>query len=414
MQKRVFLHVGLPKSGTTFLQAALAANKKQLKLRAELLYPGRTWKNQVYAVRDLRQTPLRSKRQRAKVPGAWNRLAAEINAFPGNTVVSMEWLCRAQPDHVQRIIRDFDGAQIEVVFTVRDLGRTLPSSWQESIKNQYEWSWREFLEDTSGAGALWWRSRAPGKPAPAGEDQRERRFWRLHDTVALLARWTPFLPPEQVHVITVPKAGAPPGILWERFAGVLGIDASAYVAEGLATNESLGLESTEVLRMLNPRTRENRMPIDTHRKFITAQLGKRGLSQRRHREPRLTLPGDAHDWVRARAEHEIDGITAAGVNVVGDLDELRPDLSGPIGPQPEELDTDALLDTALDALVIAVQQRAAESKSQARDRKRLLRREARARRRVEARTARRSGPVRAVADRLRGGKRGSHGARADG
>ncbi len=416
MQKRVFLHVGLPKSGTTYLQAVLAANKDKLEREAGLLYPGRSWSDQVRAVRDVRQMSLRHERRRAAARGAWDRLAAEINAFPGDAVISMEWLCRSEPHQIQRIIRDLEGARLEVVFTVRDLGRTLPSSWQESIQTRGGWSWRAFLEEVSAGGDL---------PGAAAVKQDDRRFWRLQDAAALIVRWTEFLPPQQVHVITVPPAGDPPRTLWERFAGVLGVDASVYVTEGLATNESLGLESAEMMRLLNARTRERRMSTDTYRSIVTQQLSKRGLSKRKHRESRLTIPHDLHDWVRACSAREIDGISAAGVDVVGDLEELRPDLSGPVGAQPEDLDADALLDAALDALVIAVQQRAAAQKKRARQSEELALREAQERRRVEAWTARplrsavriharRSGLVRAVVGRLRRGQGRRGGAGAEG
>ncbi len=407
--KRVFLHVGLPKSGTKFIQSVLAGNKEKLEREAGLLYPGRSWPDQVRAVRDVREMPPRNKRQRVEVPGSWNRLAAEVNAFPGDAVISMEWLCRSEPHQIQRIIHDFEGAQVEVVFTLRDLARTIPSSWQESIQKRSVWSWPGFLEEI-----------ASDMDGATAEEEDERRFWRLHDAVALIARWTQFVPPEQVHLITVPKAGAPRLALWERFAGVLGIDASAYVAEGVATNASLGLEWVEMMRLLNAKTRESGMSADTHRTIITQQLGKRELSNRRHRELPLTLPGDLHDWVRARAAREIDGIAAAGVDVVGDLEELQPDLSGPVGAQPQDLDTGVLLDTALDALVIAVRQRAVASKNWEKQMKKLARREARERRRVEAWMARplrsavriharRSRLVRAVVGRLRGGKRRGRG-----
>ncbi len=39
MSQRVYLHVGVPKSGTTFLQASLTANRKALRA-AGVLYPG--------------------------------------------------------------------------------------------------------------------------------------------------------------------------------------------------------------------------------------------------------------------------------------------------------------------------------------------------------------------------------------
>ena len=47
------MHVGLPKSGTSYLQAVFAENKDRLRERSRVLYPGATWSDQVLATRDL-------------------------------------------------------------------------------------------------------------------------------------------------------------------------------------------------------------------------------------------------------------------------------------------------------------------------------------------------------------------------
>ena len=344
MARRVFLHVGLPKSGTTFLQSLLLDHREQLA-DAGLLFPGEDgWKDQVRAVRDVRQMPMRSRRHRREVPGAWDRLAGEMREWPGDAVVSMEWLCRSEPEHIQRILRDLAPARVEVVFTLRDLARTIPASWQESIQNQNEWTWREFLDVLS--------TDDPDVPRP------DRRFWKLHDAVALLGRWTAHVPVDRVHLITVPRAGAPPGLLWERFCGVVGVDPAQFPPVTTRRNESLGVVSTELVRLLTPRARAAGLSEETRQALVAQQLAKRGLSGRRSREPSLTIPGDLHDWVRERAEEEIAGIRAAGVHVVGDLDELRAELPDQVQAQPDELDDTTLLDAALDGLVIAVDQHA--------------------------------------------------------
>ena len=41
MSQTVFLHVGLPKSGTTYIQRVLATHKEALASNEHLLFPGR-------------------------------------------------------------------------------------------------------------------------------------------------------------------------------------------------------------------------------------------------------------------------------------------------------------------------------------------------------------------------------------
>jgi hypothetical protein len=343
--QRVFLHVGLPKSGTTFLQSVLLANKERLADEHGLLFPGRDWKDQVRAVRDLREMRGPNARTRAMSKGAWRRLADEINDWPTDAVISMEWLCRARPHQIERIVADVAPAAVEVVLTVRDLGRRMPASWQESVLNENTWSWREFLDEVSVDDP-------PGPP----EQAPPRRFWKMHDTVAHLRRWTSVLPADRAHVVTVPAADAPPSTLWDRFCRALDVDATGISVDVERRNESLDLASTEMVRRLNVRFREAGF---SHKQIVVQQLAKAGLSRRASRQGRATVPPELHGWLRDRAEAEIAGIRACGVHVVGDLAELVPDLSRHgEGQQPHELADAVLLDAALDALVVAVQDHA--------------------------------------------------------
>jgi hypothetical protein len=336
--KRVFLHVGFPKSGTTYLQQVLSVNKQQLAQRADLLYPGEDWHDQVLAVKDLRKLHVWAA-QRDLVRGAWPRLAHEINAWHGDAVMSMEWLCRAEHEHIRRVVEDLRPAQVEVVFTVRELGRTLMAGWQESVQNRKEWSWDEFLDGVTATDP---RATAPG-----------RRFWGLHDTNALLRHWSEVVETSRLHLVTVAPTEQSPTLLWDRFCSVLEIDPSGHDTENVNTNASLGLESTELLRLLNQRTRQ--LPRSVRRGIVTGQLAKRGLNARRDAESRLAVHAGLYDWLASRAEADISGIRSSGIRVVGDLDELRPDASVTSGVRPDELSPESLLDAALDALVIAVE-----------------------------------------------------------
>src|SRR4051812_16878564 len=107
MSQTVFLHVGLPKSGTSFIQGVLSANKKQLQREADLLFPGRSWHEQVLAVRDVREM------KRRRHAGAWEELVREMVDWPGNSVVSMEWLCASSEEVVRRVVADLAPARVE-------------------------------------------------------------------------------------------------------------------------------------------------------------------------------------------------------------------------------------------------------------------------------------------------------------
>lgn len=331
MSGTVFLHVGLPKSGTSYLQQVLAANKPALADRERLLFPGDGWKDQVAAVRNVR----RIRRRRQETRGAWRRLVAEISEWSGSSVVSMEWLCAATPDEVERIVEALAPADVHAIFTVRDLGRTLPSSWQEMMQNRKPWTWDEFLEDVT---------------SPSAGGRAGRRFWSQRDLSELLPRWADALPPGRVHVVTVPPTTAGPDELWRRFCSVLGIDPHGYQTQDLGGNASLGLESAELMRRLNAAAHRAGWHLDDYHTVYKRLVAKRLLATRRAQESRLSVPERHRAWLEKAAEQQLQVIRSSGVEVVGDLDDLR--VPPPTdGKQPGDLDLEDVLSAAVDALV---------------------------------------------------------------
>jgi hypothetical protein len=331
MSARVFLHVGLPKSGTSYLQNVLAANKPELAERDGVLFPGDSWKDQVAAVRDVRRM---SRRRQSR--GAWRRLVTEVAGWSGDSVVSMEWLCAATPEDVRRIADELAPAEVHAIFTVRDIGRTLPSSWQEMMQNRKPWTWEEFLESVTAP---------PGAGGRAG-----RRFWSQRDLAELLPRWVDTLPHGRVHVVTVPPAAAGEDELWRRFCSVLEIDPEGYRTRDLGGNASLGLESAEVMRRVNVVVRRSGLSLPDYHTVYKRLVAKRVLAARRGRETRLSVPESLHGWLQEAAERQRAAILDCGVGVVGDLADLDP-MPPSEGKQPAEVPLEEVLAAAVDALV---------------------------------------------------------------
>src|SRR3954452_17549041 len=101
----VFLHVGPMKTGPTFLQELMVANKDRLAA-AGYLFPGDTWARQVRGTRDVLGLRQWDPRFRATTRGAWERLVAEILAHNGTaSVVSMEFLSFARRRGAARVVR---------------------------------------------------------------------------------------------------------------------------------------------------------------------------------------------------------------------------------------------------------------------------------------------------------------------
>lgn len=338
MSQRVFLHVGLPKSGTTYLQAVLGKNKSALKQRAKLLYPGEGWVRQVDAVKDVRRMKVPPS-QRATVTGAWDRLVAEMEVWPDDALMSMEWLCMATPAQIQRIAKDLAPAEVHVVFTVRDVARTVPAAWQEFSQNRATWRWPEFLEQVTGEDPM---STSGGKA-----------FWSQQDMEMLLERWGSVIPAERLHVVTLPQSGADPAELWRRLAEVVGIEPEGYDLSDLGSNASLGMESAELMRRVNERLLEHDISVAVYNKIFKHRLSKNVLAARKAEESKVLLPAEYHEWARERAEQQIRAIEKSGARVVGDLADLRPrlDSDGQAQTVAAEPDADAVLEAAVHALI---------------------------------------------------------------
>lgn len=336
--KRVWLHVGLPKSGTSYLQRLMVANKDALATEAGVLFPGDGWKQQVAAVRDVRNLG-----DAPATRGAWDRLVAECLAWDGDAVVSMEWLAPARPKQIRRMVSSFAPHPVEVVFTARDLGRTIPAAWQEFMQNGQSFTWERFLADIRHPERL--------------STDIGTMFWRQQDLPELAAAWVAEVGAAQVHVVTLPPPGAPRDLLWRRFAQVLGIDPGVGDPEVSNGNESLGVESAELMRRLNELAAAAGVDKRTYTNAFKHRLGKQVLAVRRRDESSLVLPDEFRPWASEAAAGQIDGIRRLGVPVVGDLAELTPHYPESAGRAPESVGDGELLQIALEALLEVAPQR---------------------------------------------------------
>lgn len=310
----VYFHIGAPKTGTTFLQAMLWRQRRQLRADG-LLYPGIDRDAQFAACLDLRNARFLGHRP-SRTSGAWPALVREIREWGGAAIIDHELFSRAVGETLARAMRDLSFAEVHVVYTVRDLARQLPAAWQERMKNRDTTSYAEFLR----------RARFGDPPL--------KTFWRLHDVPRILARWAKYVSPEHVHVITLPQSGQQPGALWQRFATTIGLDPNSYDTSRGTPNESLGAVDAAWLRRFNQELADVDVWFPLH-SFLVKQRLAPVLAKRR--TARIGLPRDVHGWAVDWARDEIAAIRNAGYHVVGDLDELMP-APFVLGADPDEVE----------------------------------------------------------------------------
>lgn len=331
MAHTVVLHIGAMKSGTSYLQRNLGANREVLADQG-FLFPGKGWRQQVLGVLDvLGQT--RDGDVVPGSPGAWQRLVDEIAAFPGTAIISMEFLGPTPVADIERVVATLAPADVHVVMTARDLGRNIPAMWQEGLKNGTSWGWTEYLRDIEQAD-----DEDPG---------HAKKFWRHMNFPFIARKWVRVVGRDHFTLITVPHPGADPRLLWERFCSVVGLDPEPFDTSG-KSNASLGAPSALVLRALNE-SLPDKFPLARYQKVVKHSLAKKGMTARAEVEQTI---GFQDEWVNQRSAQHIAKLTKLGIRVVGDLDELQPVPQK--GVDPAEVPVEDQLEAAIAALTYLV------------------------------------------------------------
>ncbi len=336
--RRVLVHVGAPKTGTSFVQDVLFLNRESLAEQG-ILYAADRFDEHFLAALDLLELHWGGLEKQAV--GAWDRLAGRIRAWPETAIVSHEILATATRQQVRRALDSFGAdAEVHVVLSARDLVRQLPAEWQENLKHRRTLSYRDFLDKITD---------------PVREGELASWFWGVQEVPDILDRWGGTLPPERVHLVTVPKPGAPRDLLWRRFAAVLGLDPEALAPETTRHNPSLGVPETALVRLLNQRA-NGVIPNEDYRVLVRELLVHRTLS-RRTGSPRLALPDDVRAWAGDLSKAWVADLATRGYDVLGSLDELLPDdLPAVEFVDPDEPDLAAVADAAVESVVTLVQE----------------------------------------------------------
>ncbi|GAB3777370.1 hypothetical protein [Nocardioides ungokensis] len=342
MTARVFLHVGLPKTGTTYLQGCLWDNKQELIQRGVLL-PGRHRRRHLLASLDLREDPKLLRRD-GDVETAWQDLVDEASDWQGDVVISHEFFASAAPEHIQRAVASFPDAEFHVIVTARAMVGLGVSRWQEWVKN---------------GGQLGIDSYPPREDY----DPTDEWGWGSFDLADILARWGAVVPHERVHVLPMASGGANPRDLWLRFLSVLGLGAEGLEVSEEKVNRSLGLVEVELLRRVNRHLTEFSTAADRGN-WIRGYLGEGDVmpdSRERFRPDDKSL-----ERFCRRGEEAMAMLRDGGFDVVGDLALLEPaDLNGLRHPSDV---TDAEL---LDAATVTIANLVSDVRSLTRERKSL-------------------------------------------
>ena len=334
MTDKVVLHIGAMKTGTSYLQAMMHANAADLS-DAGILVPSR----RSAPVHDLIDFTANGEAHLRKVRGAWADLLAETKAYDGRAMVfSHEYLSLQGPKYVAKTLDSLGDFDVEVVLTVRDATGTLPAQWQTSSRNKGSMTWPEY--------AL---------AARRGVDKVGTHTFLYSQRIGRMLRlWGDRVGPDHLHVVTVPRRSAGPGVLWERFAEVIDVDPGVARVTEVPANPSASHATAHLLCLVHQASIAAGLPRREVKWMAVHVAGQAAARPNHEQPPPLDEPTlrFAARWNRQVRR----AVQRSGARVVGSLDDLpvEPDLARkrPMA-LPGDADVLAAAGVLADALALA-------------------------------------------------------------
>ncbi|MGA8848150.1 MAG: hypothetical protein WB471_16165 [Nocardioides sp.] len=297
MVERIFVHVGLPKTATSYLQTIIWSNRAALRARG-VVVPGTERRDHLWASRTVRQDPAQDRAPELH-RGAWDRVRAELADSSGVGLVSHEFFAAASRKQAKEMVAALAPAEVHLIVTAREPLGLFAASWQESLKNGSTTTMAHYARVESRSSTAIWN-------------------WRSLDLRLVLRRWSTAVDPERIHVLVLDPS-APREDVWHRFAAVVGFETDGLDLSGSFPNASMGVVEAETLRRLNFRLDGFRSALDRG-VFIRSFLADQRLVPRGGE--RYWPEEDQIEDCRRRGLLTIDYLSSAPFDVIGDLDHL--------------------------------------------------------------------------------------------
>ncbi|MFT4082387.1 MAG: hypothetical protein QM638_07350 [Nocardioides sp.] len=327
MASQVYLHLGLPKTATTYLQTIVWTARNRLRADG-LLLPGRERRDHLWASREIRGDR-HLDRLPARAATAWTRLREELARWPRRGLISHEFFAAASAAQAASMVAALAPAEVHLVLTAREPLGLFTASWQESLKNRATEPIGSYSREVATSPMRVWN-------------------WRALDLRLVLERWGQAVPAERIHILPLDTTAAREEI-WHRFGGLLGLATADYDLSASFPNESMGVVEAETLRRINLALTgaaggtEPPLPHAFAHAFDKGVYLRTFLADERlvpRRGERFWPPADRVTECRQRGEEAVAHIRRHGYDVVGDLDRLLVPAELPDRRTPESV-TDA-------------------------------------------------------------------------
>ena len=302
MAKRIIIHPGFPKSGTTALQASLMQAKSELASQGIVFNP--PWNNAhhraAWALTNYMfgwdgkggsTTPIE----------AWTSLCSDVKSESDTVLITSEFFIRADLTMIERVKADLGIQDIKIVFTLRPFAKVLPSRYQQTLKKGKTWTYDKWLHTILD-----------------GDNDKIQ----LLDYAGIIESWAKVFGASNVDVILADESN--PEILYRRFENAISVASETLKpAKIKRLNRSLTASEVEILRQVNLR-KPKKWKWEQYRYFVRGNFVK-FLSDNPSKfkdEEKLRLPTWAIEAMTPYAKAQISKIDSLGLSIQGDIGSL--------------------------------------------------------------------------------------------
>ena len=309
MKKKVYLHVGFHKTGTTAIQESLYSHSDQLR-NLGISYTtkkGKANHREAWALSERYWGWKKRGGEKTSIV-EWKKRVRYLKAQKIDSVLSSEFFSEINDDQLNLMANDLKDFDVEVIFTIRPLAKLLGSSYQQYLKYGIKASYEEWLED------IFHNSEKP-KFTPT--------FWARHRHEEVISRWAKAFGNQKIHLVVVDESE--PDLLYDSFNKILKLPAGTLKeVKGSGSNRSLNYPEIALLLAINKAFPKDRAWSD-YEIFIREGSIRHLTNQVQLAElgTRLLTPQWAVDEAAKLSSSSIAKITDLEIKIYGDLSKLN-------------------------------------------------------------------------------------------